>query len=122
MRTSPDPVVAARSRDPKPVEGKSEIDLMIESSSLLIYVEAKLDSDISMRTTYDPDRNQVARNIDCLMEAARGRTSFFWIFVRDSSLGHAYTQLMEKYRDDPQTWRATFLIAILCSWRRWHGV
>jgi hypothetical protein len=52
------------------VEGNSEIDVVIESTSLLIDVEAKLDSDISMRTTYDPSRNQIVRNIDCVMEAA----------------------------------------------------
>jgi hypothetical protein len=56
------------------VEGNSEIDLIIESSSLLIYIEAKLDSDISMRTTHDPARNQIIRNIDCLLDSARGRT------------------------------------------------
>jgi hypothetical protein len=96
-------MVSARSRDPQPVEGYSEIDLIIESSSLLIYIEAKLDSDISMRTTHDPARNQIIRNIDCLLDSARGRTPFFWMFVRDASPGRAYTQLMRKYREDPTT-------------------
>jgi len=103
MRRSSDPMVSARSRDPQPVEGNSEIDLVIESSSLLIYIEAKLDSDISMRTTHDPARNQIIRNIDCLLDSARGRTPFFWMFVRDASPGRAYTQLMRKYREDPKT-------------------
>lgn len=96
-------MASARSRDPKPVEGNSEIDLIIESSSLLIYIEAKLNSDISMRTTYDPDRNQIARNIDCLLASAHGRTPFFWMFVRDASPARAYMQLMNKYREDPRT-------------------
>ena len=103
MRRSSDPMASARSRDPQPVEGDSEIDLIIESSSLLIYIEAKLDSDISMRTTHDPARNQIIRNIDCLLDSARGRTPFFWMFVRDASPGRAYTQLMRKYREDPKT-------------------
>jgi len=101
MRRSWDPAVAARSRDPRPVEGNSEIDLALESSSLLAYIEAKLDSDISMRTTYDPDRNQIARNIDCLLDSARERTPYFWMLVRDDSPSRAYTQLMRKYKEDP---------------------
>jgi hypothetical protein len=100
MRRSADPMISARSRASEPVEGDSEIDLIIESSSLLVYVEAKLDSDISMRTTYDPDRNQIIRNIDCLLESVRNRTPFFWMFVRDASQGRAYTQLMRKYQED----------------------
>jgi hypothetical protein len=103
MRRSSDPMIAARSRAPQPVEGNSEIDLIIESSSLLVYIEAKLDSDISMRTTYDPDRNQIIRNIDCLLDSARGRTPFFWMFVRDASSTRAYTQLMRQYQEGPQT-------------------
>jgi len=103
MRKSSNPIVAARSRDPKPVEGASEIDVIIESSSFLIYVEAKLDSDIRMHTTYDPGRNQIVRNIDCLLDSATGRAPFFWMFVRDASPARAYTQLMTKYREDPQT-------------------
>jgi hypothetical protein len=103
MRRSSDPMASARSRDPQPVEGDSEIDLIVESPSLLIYIEAKLDSDISWRTTHDPARNQIIRNIDCLLESARGRTPFFWMFVRDASPDRAYTQLMRKYREDPKT-------------------
>lgn len=101
MRRSPDPIISARSRATEPVEGNSEIDLIIESSSLLIYIEAKLDSDISMRTTHDPARNQIIRNIDCLLNSARGRTPLFWMFVRDASQGRAYTQLMRKYLEEP---------------------
>jgi hypothetical protein len=54
MRRSFDPMASARSRDPKPVEGNSEMDLIIKSSSLLIHIEAKLNSDIRMRTSYHP--------------------------------------------------------------------
>jgi hypothetical protein len=84
------------------VEGNSEIDFIFESSSLLVCVEAKLDSDISMRTTYDPDRNQIARNIDCLLDSAAGRTPYFWMFVRDVSPSRAYSQLMTRYQEDPK--------------------
>ncbi|HLZ43764.1 MAG TPA: hypothetical protein VKQ11_22555 [Candidatus Sulfotelmatobacter sp.] len=96
-------MISARSRASEPVEGDSEIDLIIESPLFLIYVEAKLDSDISMRTTYDPARNQIIRNIDCLLDSVHKRTPFFWMFVRDASQGRAYTQLMRKYQEDTTT-------------------
>jgi hypothetical protein len=103
MRRSAIPSVAARSNDPRPVEGKSEIDLSLESDSLLIYAEAKLNADISMRTTYDPDRNQIVRNIDCLLEATQGRTPLFWMLVRDVSPARAYMQVIREYRAHPRT-------------------
>ena len=41
----------ARSENPGPVEGDSEIDISIHNSVLTLFVEAKLGSDISLRTT-----------------------------------------------------------------------
>src|SRR4051812_23582392 len=55
-----------RAKNPDPVDGSSEIDVMFDHDQFLVYVEAKLGSDISMDTKYDPQRNQIARNIDCL--------------------------------------------------------
>lgn len=103
MRASADPLIVARSKDPKPVEGNSEIDVVIESKSFVVYIEAKLEADISMRTTYDPARNQIVRNIDCVLEAATARTPHFWMFVRDAGSGRAYVELMRRYRDKPET-------------------
>lgn len=101
MAGSSDALVAARSREPLPVEGNSEIDVVFEAPSFLVYAEAKLASDISMRTTYDPDRNQIVRNIDCLLEAANGRDCLFCMLVRDISPARAYTQLIGEYRQNP---------------------
>jgi hypothetical protein len=103
MRNSQDPSTVARSADPRPVEGKSEIDVVIENDSVLVYVEAKLNADIEMHTKHDPSRNQIARNIDCLLEAAAGREPMFWMFVRDLSPGRAYAQMIDAYRRDPRT-------------------
>ena len=47
-----------RSSNPDPVEGNSEIDLVFEHDQYLVYVEAKLGSDISMDTKYDPQRTR----------------------------------------------------------------
>lgn len=103
MQCSADPAVLARCADPRPVEGESEIDITIHGASFLIYIEAKLGSDISMRTTYDARRNQIARNIDCLLESAAGREPLFWMFVRDAAPGRAYVQLANEYREHPET-------------------
>ena len=90
-----------RSSNPDPVEGNSEIDLTFGHDQFLVYVEAKLGSDISMDTTYDPQRNQIARNIDCLIENAGERLPIFWMLVRDEAPDRAYLQLMKAYKADP---------------------
>jgi len=103
MRQSSDPGVVARSRDSKPVEGPSEIDVVISTNRHLVFIEAKLGSDISMCTTYDPCRNQLIRNIDCLLECAAGREPMFWMLVRDSGPRRAYCQLVDAYRTNLET-------------------
>ena len=83
------------------MEGPSEIDLVLSGNGYLIFVEAKLDSDISLRTTYDPARNQILRNIDCLLEEAGDRTPRFWMLAKDRHSTRAYMQLLADYRRDP---------------------
>jgi hypothetical protein len=103
MRRSSNPAWVDRSLDPKAVEGPSEIDIVLRHERALIYIEAKLDSDVSVRTTYDPGRNQIARNIDCLLEAANGRVPIFWILAKDDGVSHIYSKLMHQYRMHPET-------------------
>lgn len=92
---------AARAAAPDPVEGASEIDVVFDHDDYLVYAEAKLGSDVSMSTTYDPMRNQIIRNIDCLIESAGARTPIFWMLVKDEEQGRAYVQLMTAYKADP---------------------
>jgi hypothetical protein len=101
MLSSRNPIWAARATASEPVEGPTEVDVTIESDEFLIFIEAKLGSDISMNTTYDPHRNQVARNIDCLLEKAGQKTPAFWMLVRDEDPSRAYVQLVNAYRSDP---------------------
>lgn len=112
MQQSEDPCSVARSRDSKPVEGASEIDIVLSTSRHLVFIEAKLGSDISMRTTYDPCRNQIVRNIDCLLESAAGRDPLFWMLVRDLGPGRTYCQLVDEYRRHPETLIAELPIEI----------
>jgi hypothetical protein len=88
------------------VEGASEIDITLEGRGYLIYVEAKLGSDLSLTTTYDPERNQIARNIDCVLEYCGPRRPAFWMFVRDRAATRAYVQLMDRYRAAAELRRA----------------
>jgi hypothetical protein len=103
MRRSGNPTWMSRSLDPKAVEGPSEIDIVLRHDRALIYIEAKLESDVSVRTTYDPARNQIARNIDCLLEAANGRVPIFWMLAKDNGASRIYSQLMQQYRTRPET-------------------
>ena len=89
-----------RAENRRPVEGPTEVDIVFEGSRFLIFVEAKLGSDMSMRTTYDPSRNQIERNIDCVLENAGNRDALFWMFVKERQGEFEYTKIVEAYRSD----------------------
>lgn len=92
-----------RAQNPKPVEGPTEVDAALNGDDYLIFVEAKLGSDISERTTYDPLRNQIVRNIDCVIECAGDRRPYFWMFVKDRKPKLMYSDIICRYRSDPRT-------------------
>jgi len=101
MAASSIPEWVRRAADPSVVEGTSEIDVVLKGREYVIYIEAKLSSDISPRTTYDPERNQIVRNIDCLIEGAHRRIPLFWMIARDDAPGRSYMQVINTYRSDP---------------------
>lgn len=103
MSASDNAVWRERAADPKPVEGNTEVDCLLEGDNLLVYVEAKLHSDVSDRTKYDPGRNQIVRNIDCVIEQAGNRRPCFWMIVRDRLPALRFMQLVDGYRDDQTT-------------------
>ena len=84
----------------KPVEGWTEVDAVLEGDEYLIFVEAKLSSDVSDQTKYDPLRNQIERNIDCAIEEADDRQPLFWMFVKDRQPQFRYSKIIEDYRSD----------------------
>lgn len=102
MAASSDPSLSARAMDDRPVEGVSEIDLAFVGRSFRVFVEAKLDSDLSLATKYDPTRNQIARGVDCLIEHAGGLAAAWWMFVKDTEPSRLYTGLIQDYRRDPR--------------------
>ena len=90
-----------RAADPRPCEGDTEVDIVIEGAEVLWFLEAKLHSDLSASTTYDPTRNQLARNIDVLMDRAGGRRALMSLVVLDRRPDRFHTQLVARYRADP---------------------
>jgi hypothetical protein len=82
MRAAENEKWRRRSLNIKPVEGPSEIDITFEGRSYLVFVEAKLGSNVQLNTKYDPERNQIARNIDCVFDRCGSRRPAFWMFVR----------------------------------------
>jgi hypothetical protein len=103
MRRSDNPVWNARSANSSPVEGKSEIDVTLRNCALVVFAEAKLCSDISTGTTYDPLRDQIVRNIDCALDQAGNQIPIFWMLVRDIAPSRLYTTLLHGYLSNPDT-------------------
>src|ERR1017187_6041300 len=106
MRAAENEKWRRRSLNIKPVEGPFEIDITFEGRSYLVFVEAKLGSHVQLNTKYDPERNQIARNIDCVFDRCGSRRPAFWMFVRDHAATRAYVQLMERYRSASELQRA----------------
>jgi hypothetical protein len=101
MMASKSPASISRANNLRPVESPSEIDIAIEHDKFVVFIEAKLGSDVTMFTKYDPLRNQIIRNIDCLIETAGERAPIFWLLVRDQKPARAYVQLMNSYKSNP---------------------
>lgn len=101
MRASADRSLSARAACEAPVEGESEIDLAFLSPGYVVFVEAKLRSDLSLSTTYDPSRNQLARVIDCALERAGDLPAAVWMFVRDLDPSRYSVNLVGNYQRDP---------------------
>ena len=89
-----------RAKKQKPVEGKTEVDAVLEGVDYLVFIEAKLNSDVPERTSYDPSRNQIVRNIDCAIEEAGNRLPLFWMFVKDRQPDFKYSKIIDCYRSD----------------------
>ena len=64
------PFIIASAHDKKILEGSTQVDALIlnPDNGFNILIEAKVLSDISIGVTYDVVRNQIARNIDVMLE------------------------------------------------------
>ena len=59
-----------------------------------------------MSTRYDPQRNQIVRNIDVLLETCGSRAPMFWMIAKDREASRAYVQLMRAYRESAEALEA----------------
>lgn len=80
-------------------EGISEIDVVIESSNWVWFIEAKLTSDISTGTITRPERDQVLRNIDVGSYYAGTRNFFCTLLIRDPETSPKGASMVNRYRD-----------------------
>lgn len=80
-------------------EGPSEIDILIENPQWVLFIEAKLTSDISSRTTTRPQRDQVLRNIDVGSYYAGVRDFYFALLLKDAELSPKGIQALKEYDD-----------------------
>jgi hypothetical protein len=101
------------------LEGATKVDaiLVAPSTGFAVVFEAKVLSDTSCHTSYDAIRNQIARNIDVLLERHPGlmppldapepdRTCFVLVTPQlflDNPGSRLYGRLMQDYRKEPAT-------------------
>jgi hypothetical protein len=80
-------------------EHASEIDIVIEAPTWVWFLEAKYRSDISLRTTTRPERDQVLRNIDVGSYHAGARQFFFSLVILAENYSPEGARRMRDYAD-----------------------
>jgi hypothetical protein len=82
-------------------EGETHVDLTIETSHKLIFVEAKYKSDINRSTKHDPNRDQIIRNIDVGTWAAKKRAKAFYFILLTLKTNTFSIDRLLHYKSDP---------------------
>ncbi len=90
----------------KDLEGSTQVDAYIcnESTQFKILIEAKYLSDISYQVSYDVTRNQIARNIDVMLENPDDRSLFVLLtpkYFKDRPHSRLYGYKMNEYLSNP---------------------
>lgn len=86
-------------------EGESEIDVLIECDAFVWFVDAKFRSDNSERTTNNPNRDQILRNIDVGSWYAGVRDFYFSLLMRDQRTCRIGNSIVRKYSESPEAVR-----------------
>jgi hypothetical protein len=76
-------------------EDPSEIDIVIETEVSVWFIEAKFKSDISTRTTNNPTRDQVIRNLDVGSWYAGVRDFYFSLLIMDEERSPKGVQVLK---------------------------
>jgi hypothetical protein len=78
------------------LEGKSEIDIAIETDTSVWFIEAKFKSDISTRTAKDDQRDQIIRNLDVGSWYAGVRDFYFALLIMDDLISPKGVEVLKK--------------------------
>lgn len=78
-------------------EGPSEIDVVLESESLVWFIEAKYRHDVSTHTTNNPARDQILRPIDVGSWYAGRRDFYFSLLVLNEKSTRDGVSLLSRY-------------------------
>ncbi len=82
-------------------EGSTQVDLTIQTSNKLIFIEAKYKADISKRTKHDPNRDQIIRNIDVGSWAAKKRAKEFYFILLTLKTNTYSIDKLQYYKSNP---------------------
>ncbi len=87
------------------LEGSTHVDAYIfnPKTKFRVFIEAKYLSDISYDVSYDIARNQIARNIDCMLDDPEYKSLFMLVtpqFFIDNPRTRLYGYKMSEYRAD----------------------
>ena len=94
-------------------EGETHVDLTIETSNKLIFIETKYKADISKKTKHDPNRNQIIRNIDVGSWAGKKRAKEFYFILLTLKANTYSIDKLHYYKSNPSN-----IIDAIGSYRR----
>jgi len=94
-------------------EGETHVDLTIETSNKLIFIETKYKADISKKTKHDPNRNQIIRNIDVGSWAGKKRAKEFYFILLTLKSNTYSIDKLHYYKSNPSN-----IIDAIGSYRR----
>ncbi len=94
-------------------EGETHVDLTIETSKKLIFVEVKYKADISKNTKHDPNRDQIIRIIDVGSWAAKKWSKKFYFILLTLKTNTNSIDILNHYKSNPSN-----IIEKIGSYRR----
>jgi hypothetical protein len=82
-------------------EGETIVDLTIETSKKLIFIEAKYKAEIDKNTKHDPNRDQVIRSIDVGSWAAKKWAKTFYFILLTLKTNNYSIDKLNYYKSNP---------------------
>jgi hypothetical protein len=82
-------------------DGETLVDLTIETSNKLIFIEAIYKTDISKNTKHDPNRDQIIRNIDVGSWASKKRAKEFYFVLLTLKTNTYSIDKLNYYKSNP---------------------